>query len=267
MYTVTLSDGEHIQKLDLCSGWFIEKIKMTTNLNQVFGPWGVEGSEERKPHRHIRKGVNPKHVYLDGVRGYVVRTQGAKAINRVAFKWSFVMDKKISKYSYHHSVVLRPESERISVCDLERDINLSDAESETGGGRRDWPPGRIFRDPIELSIGWSDEDDMVVPPTPPPNPVPVPPPHHGPWMPLHHLHHLNPEIEGAHGGAGGGHGHHHHMINPEIDGAHGAAAGGQVQGMEEDSQESDREDEEPAGAGDHPHPDQEMMNNMMMPPW
>ena len=58
---------------------------------------------------NFRKGVNPKHVYLDGVRGYVVRAQGAKAVNRVSFKWSFVMDKKISRYSYHHSVVLRSE--------------------------------------------------------------------------------------------------------------------------------------------------------------
>ena len=48
-------------------------------------------------------------MYLDGVRGYVVRAQGAKAVNRVSFKWSFVMDKKISRYSYHHSVVLRSE--------------------------------------------------------------------------------------------------------------------------------------------------------------
>ena len=96
-FTVTLGDKEHIQKLDICSGWFLEKIRMTSNLGRVFGPWGGEGGEERKPHRHIRKGVNPKHVYLDGIRGYVVRTQGAKALNRVSFKWSFVMDKKISR--------------------------------------------------------------------------------------------------------------------------------------------------------------------------
>ena len=114
-------------------------------------------------------------MYLDGVRGYVVRAQGAKAVNRVSFKWSFVMDKKISRYSYHHSVVLRsevsihphyyhdvdnanvkPQSERISVLDLERDINLTDAEGEGGAGaRRDWPP-RIFRDPMEF-YHWSGE--------------------------------------------------------------------------------------------------------------
>ena len=42
------------------------------------------------------------------------------------------MDKKVSRYSYHHSVVLRAEIERVSVLELERDINLTD--SETGGG-------------------------------------------------------------------------------------------------------------------------------------
>ena len=116
-YTVSLCEGEHIQKLDICSGWFIEKLKLSSNLGKVFGPWGGEGGEERKPHRLIRKGVNPKHVYLDGVRGYVIKTKGAKDVNRVAFKWSFVTDQKISRYSYHHSVVLRSESENISVLD------------------------------------------------------------------------------------------------------------------------------------------------------
>ena len=122
-FTASLGDGEHFQKLELNSSWFIEKIKLTSNLGNVFGPYGGGGGEDRRPHRTIRKGVNPKHVYLDGVRGYVVRAQGAKALNRVSFKWSFVMDKKISRYSYHHSVVLRPDSERISVLDLERDIS------------------------------------------------------------------------------------------------------------------------------------------------
>ena len=93
-------------------------MKLTSNLGNVFGPYGGGGGEDRRPHRTIRKGVNSKHVYLDGLRGYVVSAQGAKALNRVSFKWSFVMDKKISKYSYHHSVVLRPDSERISVLDL-----------------------------------------------------------------------------------------------------------------------------------------------------
>ena len=185
---MSLSEGEHIQKLDLCTGWFIEKIKLTSNTGKVFGPWGCEGGEEKKPHRHIRKGVNPKHVYLDGVRGYVVRTQGAKAINRVSFKWSFVMDKKISRYSYHHSVVLRAESERISVLDLERDINLSETEGgEAAGTRRDWPP-RIFRDLVssEEFYHWSDEEEMRSPPNP------LPPPQAWPQHPG--MHQMAPDM-------------------------------------------------------------------------
>ena len=78
------------------------------------------------------------------------------------------MDKKVSRYSYHHSVVLRSESERISVLELERDINLTDTEESAP--RRDWPPmffppplleGRV--DPYQ----WSDEDEMWSPPVPP----------------------------------------------------------------------------------------------------
>jgi len=166
--TAELSDGENFQRLELRCGWFIESLKLTSSTGKVFGPWGGEGGEEKKPHKHIRKGVNPKHVYLDGVRGYVVRAQGAKAVNRVSFKWSFVMDKKVSRYSYHHSVVLRSESERISVLELERDINLTDTEESAP--RRDWPPmffppplleGRV--DPYQ----WSDEDEMWSPPVPP----------------------------------------------------------------------------------------------------
>ena len=42
------------------------------------------------------------------------------------------------------------------MLDLERDINLTDAEGEGGAGaRRDWPP-RIFRDPMEF-YHWSGE--------------------------------------------------------------------------------------------------------------
>ena len=47
---------------------------------------------------------------------------GVGGSDRVSFKWSFVMD-KISRCSYYRSVVLRPDSERISVLDLERDIS------------------------------------------------------------------------------------------------------------------------------------------------
>ena len=73
--TAELGEGEHFQKLELRCGWFIEALKLTSSGGKVFGPWGGEGGEEKKPHKHIRKGVNPRHVYLDGVRGYVVRTQ------------------------------------------------------------------------------------------------------------------------------------------------------------------------------------------------
>ena len=227
-FTASLGDGEHFQKLELNSSWFIEKMKLTSNLGNVFGPYGGGGGEDRRPHRTIRKGVNPKHVYLDGVRGYVVRAQGAKALNRVSFKWSFVMDKKISRYSYHHSVVLRPDSERISVLDLvsssyicfavsdptlllqERDISLTDHDPEVGT-RRDWPT-RFFPPigPAEMMdvYHWSDEDDVRSPPNilPPINP----------WM------NVQPEVE-----------------------------------MEEDSGESDREDEVAEAAGElqeHPGP-------------
>ena len=91
-FTASLGEGEHFQKLEVNSSWFIEKLKLTSNTGNVFGPFGGEGGEDKRPHRSIRKGVNPKHVYLDGVRGYVVRAQGAKALNRVSFKWSIVME-------------------------------------------------------------------------------------------------------------------------------------------------------------------------------
>lgn len=78
------------------------------------------------------------------------------------------MDKKVSRYSYHHSVVLRSESERISVLELERDINLTD--SEEGSARRDWPP-RFYPPPMMEGrmdpYQWSDEEDMWSPPIPP----------------------------------------------------------------------------------------------------
>jgi len=183
---VELGDGEHVQRVELRSGWFIENIKLVTNTGKVHGPWGGEGGEERKVHRHIRKGVNSRHVYLDGIRGTVVHSQGLPAINRVSLKWSFVMDKKVSRYSYHHSVVLRAESERVSVLELERDICLTDPETGEQGrragppGHQDWPH-RIFPRPvIEGSYLWSDEDEMWSPPNHSPEmffPPPVWQPH------------------------------------------------------------------------------------------
>jgi len=213
--TASLGEGEHFQKLDINSSWFIERVRLSSNLGNVFGPYGGEGGEDRRPHRTIRKGVNPKHVYLDGVRGYVVRTQGAKALNRVSFKWSFVMDKKISRYSYHHSVVLRPDTERISVLDLERDISLTDVESD-GGARRDWPT-RFFAPlgpPTEMMdvYHWSDEEEVRSPPNPLP-PLLVP----GPGWQMH----LQP-------------------------------AAGHVE-MDEDSQDSEREEEVGAQQEDQAH--------------
>ena len=96
------------------------------------------------------------------------------------------------RYSYHHSVVLRSETERISVLDLERDINLADSSDNDGGGRRDWPP-RVFRDHPEMYLNhWSDEDEMRSPPNPAPAPagwpLMVPPPPHG-GAAQHHDHH------------------------------------------------------------------------------
>ena len=61
--------------------------KLTSNKGKVFGPWGGEGGEERRPHRQIRKGVNSRHVYLDGLRGHVVQAQGGACINRLSFNW------------------------------------------------------------------------------------------------------------------------------------------------------------------------------------
>ena len=70
-----LGDGEHFQKLDIRSGWFIESVRLLSNTGKIYGRFGGEGGEERKTHKHIRKVVNPRHVYLDGVRGFVVMTQ------------------------------------------------------------------------------------------------------------------------------------------------------------------------------------------------
>ena len=101
-------------------------------------------------------------------------------------------------------MVLRSETERISVLDLERDINLADSnDNDGGGGRRDWPP-RMFRDHPEMYLNhWtSDEDEMRSPPNPVPAPagwpLMVPPPPHG-GAAQHHDH--------PHGAAGLHHDH------------------------------------------------------------
>lgn len=166
-----LGENEHFQRLELRSGWYIEQLKLTTNTGKVFGPWGGDGGEEKRPHRHIRRNVNPRHVYLDGVRGYVIQTQGQAAVNRVSFKWSFVLEKKVTRYSYHNSVVLRPETEKLSVLDLEREINLTDSEENVYQPRRG---GSYFSDhryhPSTMAAAvagiWSDEDDIFGPPHP-----------------------------------------------------------------------------------------------------
>jgi len=168
-----LGEGEHFQKLELRSAWWVDNVKLTTNKGKVFGPWGGEGGEERRPHRQIRKGVNSRHVYLDGLRGHVVQAQGGACINRLSFKWGFVMDRKVSRYSYHHSVVLRAECERVSVLELEREISLTEPEE----GRREWHP-RFFAPPMaeDGAYLWSDEDEMWSPPHPP---------HHPHWQQHH----------------------------------------------------------------------------------
>jgi len=76
----------------------------------------------------------------------------------------------VSRYSYHNSVVLRPETEKLSVLDLERDINLTDSEESVYTPRR----GGYFSDPryhpasMAAAVAgiWSDEDDIFGPPHP-----------------------------------------------------------------------------------------------------
>ena len=154
LFTVSLSEGEHIQTLDFCTGgfieaglrWengFIEKIKLTTNKGKVFEPLGSEGGREINANIALRmRGVNPKHIYLDGIRGSVVLmlTHGAVAVNKISFKWSFVMDKMEPPQNYFNPLPPVPsgiKSEKISVLDLEKDINLS-GEAEGLEGLRDW---------------------------------------------------------------------------------------------------------------------------------
>ena len=152
LFTMSLTEGEHIQTLDLCTAtdgiieaglrWqngFIEKVKLTTNKGKVFEPLGSEGRAAMNANSFIRRrGVNPKHMYLDGIRGDVVvmLTHGAVAINRISFKWSFVMDKVELPQNYFNPlppVHSGSKSEKISVLDLEKDINLSEeAEGLTG---------------------------------------------------------------------------------------------------------------------------------------
>ena len=134
LFTVSLSEGEHIQRLDLiCTPGPIEKLKLTSNKGKVFG--GCEGGREFNVNRNIRsrEGVNPKHLYLDGIRGDVAVVRDnlvrAKALQRISFKWSFVMDKIESQPQtcYHLPItIVRSvnKSKKISVLDLEKDINL-----------------------------------------------------------------------------------------------------------------------------------------------
>ena len=160
MFTMSLTEGEHIQTLDLCTAtdgiieaglrWqngFIEKVKLTTNKGKVFEPLGSEGRAAMNANSFIRRrGVNPKHMYLDGIRGDVVvmLTHGAVAINRISFKWSFVMDKVELPQNYFNPlppVHSGSKSEKISVLDLEKDINLREEAAEFEW-LRDWPRNR-----------------------------------------------------------------------------------------------------------------------------
>ena len=172
LFTVSLREGEHIQRLDLvCTGGPIEKLKLTSNKGKVFGMavfGGCEGGLEINANRHIRsrEGVNPKHVYLDGIRGDVVRGNlvRAKALKRISIKWSFVMDKMESQTQtcYHCPTMYLPsgltrvrsvtKSEKISILDLEKGINLSE-EAE----------GLIHREPRLLTPGgWRIQRDKAL---------------------------------------------------------------------------------------------------------
>ena len=51
IYSVSLEEGENIQKLDMKSGWFIDRLKLTTNKGRAFGHFGGDGGETRKTQR------------------------------------------------------------------------------------------------------------------------------------------------------------------------------------------------------------------------
>jgi len=155
-HTVSLEEGENIQKLDMKSGWFIDRLKLTTNKGRAFGHFGGDGGETRKTQRMLRRNVEPKFVYLDGIRGYVVQTEGKPAINRLSFKWAFFLDRKISKHSYYNSLVIKEDQERITVAELESEINLTLSDDKLG--KRRILPGHDFR-LMHMSYDSSDEED------------------------------------------------------------------------------------------------------------
>ena len=138
LFTVSLSEGEHIRRLDLCIAGLIEKLKLTSNKGKVFEPLGYGGGPEINVQKYLRiRGINPEQLYLDGIRGNVVRPFGAVAVNRISFKWSFVVDKMELPHSYYQPL---PEikSEKISILDLEKEIEIIEGVE----GPRDWPLNR-----------------------------------------------------------------------------------------------------------------------------
>lgn len=156
-YSVDLSENENIQKVDLRAGWFIDRIQMVSNTGKIYGPFGGEGGESKKTQRLLRRNVDPRYVYLDGIKGYVVKTEGRSALNRLSFKWSFFLDRKISKYSYYNSVVIKEDNEKICVAELESEINLTISDDK---GKK-----RYFPSPSSLSHSadaMSEDEDYQI---------------------------------------------------------------------------------------------------------
>ena len=166
LFTVSLSEGEHIQRLDLCQTGLIEKLKLTSNKGKVFEPLGYLGGPEINVQKYIKihpKDINPKQMYLDGIRGNLTCPFGAKAINRISFKWSFVEDKmELPLYQQYQPLppvrsaqsvskkCVSARSEKISILDLEKGINL------TNGVGGPWDRLVIMKCPchVPCSLRW-----------------------------------------------------------------------------------------------------------------
>merc|ERR1719204_2860906 len=108
---------------------------LVTNKGRQFGPFGGDGGDNRKTQRLLRRNVDTRYVYLDGIRGYVVQAEGGYAINRLSWKWAFFMDRKMSKHSYYNSIYIKDDQEKMSVDELETEINLTLSDDRQGRKR------------------------------------------------------------------------------------------------------------------------------------
>ena len=82
-----LESDEYIVKVDVSSGWMVDRLTFYTNTGHQYGPYGGPGGGSHSALPPI--GENAMYGHLAFIKGKIVQSYGTKGITYLTFVWGY----------------------------------------------------------------------------------------------------------------------------------------------------------------------------------